>query len=68
MQGIRLEEGLALLFFFGRQQIEPNHEIGEGTAEVAGEVEELFDVGYGLLPALAIAEKAPSPGVFEDGV
>ena len=68
VQGVRVEEGFAFLFFFIGQQVEARCEIGEGAAEFAGEVEEFVHVGHGLIPALAIAEKAPGTGVFEDGV
>ena len=68
VQGVRVEDGFALLLFFSSQQVEANHEICEGAAEFAGEIEELAHVGHGLLSALAIAEKAPGPSVFEDGV
>ena len=61
VQSVRVEEGFALLFFFIGQQVEARCEIGEGAAELAGEVEELVHVGHGLIPALAIAEKAPGP-------
>ena len=68
VQGVRVEEGFAFSFFCCSQQVETGCEIDEGAAEFAGEVEEFMHVGHGLFPALAIAEKAPGSGVFEDGV